>query len=477
MERKQKIVFSHFEEEIRIALLKNDTLEEIFFEELDSDSYTGNIYLGRVENVVPSLEAAFVNIGIGKNAFLRFKDSLGKDKLTKNSKVLVQVKKDPMESKGPQVTLKVSIPGRTLVYLPFSKHIGVSRKISDTTERERLIKLAKENLKDNEGVIFRTAAFGVGEETIKEELDNIRKEWKKVSNSYKRSRKPKLLYEEPSLVEYILRERLTETTGEIIIDSEGLWHDVVAGISKFKTGYKPIVRFVEDDAFQYTGLYEKLDILYKNKIPLEGGGNIVIDNTEAMTVVDVNSASNLSGSDISETSINTNLEAVTEIARQLKLRNIGGIVVIDFIDMETEDDQTKIINKFRKELMHDKARSMIMGFTELGLLEMTRKRSNAAIGSKLYSRCPVCHGSGRIESPRFVYQKIVRDLKKNFETDKKITGAEINVYQNLSGVLTPDTQKELSKVLKKTISVNFTWPIPGEYDIKFLKDKPKKKKK
>jgi len=476
--RTQTIIFSRVEDEVRIASVDSDQLEEIFFEDMDSESVTGNIYLGKVENVVPSLEAAFVNIGIGRNAFLRFKDASGQQKLEKNQKVLVQVSKDPIGSKGPQITLKVSIPGRSLVYTPFSKHIGISKKISDPQERHRLTAVAKSLLESKEGVIFRTASYGLGEETIKDELEGLRENWKKINETFKRGRKPKILYEEPSFVEYILRERLTESTKEIVVDSEELWHEVVAGISKFKAGFKPVVRYVEGDAFATEDIYEKLKILYTRTVALPGGGNIYIDRTEAMTVIDVNSAGNLSGSDVSETSLNTNLEAASEIARQLRLRNIGGIVVIDFIDMKTDEDRQKIISSLSNEFKKDKARTMIVGFTRLGLLEMTRKRSTAAIGSKLYSSCPVCKGTGRIESPRAVYQRLLKDLTRGFQ-DQTINGASVQVYQNMSGILTPETQKNLLKTLKKEVSVSFTWPVPTTYDIKFIKkqEQPKKTKK
>lgn len=476
--RTQTIIFSRVEDEVRIASLDGDRLEEIFFEDMDSESVTGNIYLGKVENVVPSLEAAFVNIGIGRNAFLRFKDAPGQQKLEKNKKILVQVSKDPVGSKGPQITLKVSIPGRSLVYTPFSKHIGISKKITDSQERHRLTTVAKSILENTEGVIFRTASLGVGEETIKEELEGLRSNWKKINDSFKRSRKPKTLYEEPSFVEYVLRERLTEDTKEIVVDSEELWHDVVAGISKFKSGFKPVVRYVENDAFASEDVYEKLKILYTRTVSLPGGGNIYIDRTEAMTVIDVNSASNVSGNDVSETSFNSNLEAAAEIARQLRLRNIGGIVVVDFIDMKSDEDRQKIISSLTNELKKDKARTMIMGFTRLGLLEMTRKRSTAAIGSKLYSPCPICRGTGRIESPRAVYQRLLKDLNRGFQ-DESISKASVQVYQNMSGILTPETQKTLVKNLKRELSVGFTWPIPTTYEIKFVKkqESPKKSKK
>jgi len=260
-----------------------------------------------------------------------------------------------------------------------------------------------------------------------------------------------------------------------VVDSEELWHDVVAGISKFKSGFKPVVRYVEGDAFASEEVYEKMKILYTRMVPLPGGGNIYIDRTEAMTVIDVNSASNISGNDVSETSLNTNLEAASEIARQLRLRNIGGIVVIDFIDMKSDEDRQKVIGSLTSEFKRDKARTMIMGFTRLGLLEMTRKRSTAAIGSKLYSSCPICKGTGRIESPRAVYQRLLKDLTRGFQ-DETISGAAVQVYQNMSGILTPDNQKNLGRTLKREISVGFTWPIPTSYEVKFVKQQEKPKK-
>lgn len=463
--RTQTIVFSKMEEEIRIAVIDNGHLDEVFFEELDNDSVTGNIYLGKVENVVPSLEAAFVDIGVGRNAFLRFKDAPNRSKLGKGSKVLVQVKKDAIGTKGPQVTLKVSIPGRSVVYTPFSKHVGVSKKIAEAAERDRLYKVAKSALSEKEGVIFRTAAYGVGDENIRDEIERLRNKWKEVNDSFKRGRKPKILYEESSLVEYILRERLTENTAEIVVDTEDLWHDVVAGVSKFKSGFKPVVRFVEGDSFITEGAYEKIKEIYKRIIPLESGGNVVIDRTEAMTVIDVNSASNVSGGDVAETSLVTNLEAASQIARHLRLRNIGGIIVIDFIDMKTDEDRTKVVNAFTEELKKDKAKSFVLGFTKLGLLEMTRRRSTAAIGTKLFISCPVCKGTGDIESPRVTFQRLVRDLGKLFE-DKSIKRANVQVFHNLSGVLTPEVQKKLTKTFKRTLSFTFTWPIPASFEIK-----------
>ncbi len=463
--RTQTIVFSKMEEEIRIAVIDGGHLDEVFFEEMDNDSVTGNVYLGKVENVVPSLEAAFVDIGVGRNAFLRFKDAPSRRKLGKGTKVLVQVKKDAMGTKGPQVTLKVSIPGRSIVYTPFSKHVGVSKKIDEAQERDRLYRVAKSMLNDKEGVIFRTAAYGVGEENIKDEIERLRTKWQEINESFKRSRKPKILYEESSLVEYILRERLTENTGEVVVDSEDLWHDVVSGVSKFKAGFKPVVRFVEGDSFITEDIYEKIKVIYKRIIPLPGGGNVVIDRTEAMTVIDVNSASNVSGGDIAETSIVTNLEATAQISRHLRLRNIGGIIVIDFIDMKTDEDRSKVLSVLAEELKKDKAKCFLLGFTKLGLLEMTRKRSTAAIGTKLFISCPICKGTGDIESPRVTFQRLVRDLGKLFE-DKSIKRANVQVYHNLSGVLTPEVQKKLTKTFKRTLSFSFTWPIPASFEIK-----------
>lgn len=474
--RTQKIIFSNIDDEVRIAVLEEEKIEKIFFEERTNESVTGNIYLGYVENIVPALEAAFVKVGYGKNAFLRLRDIKNGEKITKGSKVLVQVVKDPIGQKGPQVTINLSIAGRTIVYTPYVNHIGVSRKISDKIERKRLAKIARDNISEG-GLIIRTASEGILEEDMILEIQELLQKWKEVNECFKRSRKVKLLYENPGLVEYTLRELLGENTSEIVVDSEELWHEVVKFIGKFKAGFKPIVRFVEGDAFIDESIYEMMKILYVRKVPLEKGGNIFIDTTEALTVIDVNSAGNVTCNDISETSFETNMEAAKEIVRQIKLRNLSGIIIIDFIDMQKEESKRKIIGFMNRELKKDKAKTMIMGFTKLGLLELTRKRSTPRFDSKLYTSCPICKGIGKIESPHVTYQRIIKDISKVINSDSNIFKIDLKVYQNLSGILTPDVKKQLSTRFDSELNVSFSWPVPSTYDLGFERKKVYRKLK
>jgi ribonuclease G len=474
--RTQKIIFSNIDDEIRIAVLEEDKIEKIFFEERTNESVTGNIYLGYVENIVPALEAAFVRVGYGKNAFLRLRDIKNGDKINKGSKVMVQVIKDPIGQKGPQVTINMSLAGRTIVYTPHVNHIGVSRKIVDKNERKRLAKIARDNIKEG-GLIIRTASEGISERDMVLEIQELLDKWKLMNECYNRSRKVKLLYEDPGLVEYTLRELLGENTFEIVVDSEDLWHEVVKFIGKFKPGFKPIVRFIEGDAFIEESIYEMMKTLYVRKVPLEKGGNIFIDTTEALTVIDVNSAGNITCNDISETSFETNMEAAKEIVRHIKLRNLSGIIIIDFIDMKREESRRKIIDFMNKELKKDKAKTMIMGFTKLGLLELTRKRSTPRFDSKLYITCPICKGIGKIESPHVTYQKILKDISKVVDNDISISKISLKVYQNLSGILTPDIKKQLVAKYKTELDVSFLWPTPSTYDVSFERKKVYRKLK
>jgi len=213
------------------------------------------------------------------------------------------------------------------------------------------------------------------------------------------------------------------------------------------------------------------------KVPLEKGGNIFIDTTEALTVIDVNSASNITCNDISETSFETNMEAAKEIVRHIKLRNLSGIIIIDFIDMKREESRRKIIDFMNKELKKDKAKTMIMGFTKLGLLELTRKRSTPRFDSKLYITCPICKGIGKIESPHVTYQKILKDISKVVDNDISISKISLKVYQNLSGILTPDIKKQLVAKYKTELDVSFLWPTPSTYDVSFERKKVYRKLK
>jgi len=469
MERVDKrVLLSEKNGEIRVAVYEGGELVELFFEDLEESSIAGNIYLGRIESYVDSLEAYFVNIGTGKNAFLRRRDTLGDSVFQKGDKVLVQVKKDPTGRKGPQVSSYISLTGRHVVFLPHKHFVGVSRKIADPSQRKRLYKLGKKISKatDNRfGVIFRTVSEDADDTAIIEEYNELKELWQKIHKKFKRSRKPQIIYEEPDILSFIFREKIDQNVREIVYDTPTIGEVLRENLQK--TGLKPKLHIVEGDAFERFGVYRDMDRLLGQVVELESGGNIVLDQTEAMLVIDVNTAGHVSKNSLEETAHRTNLEAAREIARQLRLRNIGGIVMVDFIHTDVEEHKSELVEKLSEFTSQDKGSVRIFGFTNLGLLELTRKRSKRSLSASLTTKCPVCRGSGRVISPRAVFMRLVRELG-NLATDSKLKTIELNVHQNLSGYLTPQKRKELSKKLRKTLKVSYSWKDPESYEIKLL---------
>ncbi len=434
----------------------------------DVDSIAGNIYLGRVENIIPGLDGAFVNIGGSRNAFLRFKDLssrymkeiLRKEALEKGDKILVQVKKDSTKIKGPQVTTRISLAGRYIVYFPMNFAKGISKRIVDRLERDRLKAISKRLRNKGEGLIIRTAAEGVSEELISEELESLRREWRDLLKRFRRSRKPKVLREEPSLEERILRERFDRMVERVVTNDL----EIADIVRKHAEVYGKFVEleYVEGDVFEKMGIYDLMNELTRRTVPLESGGFIVIDTTEALTVIDVNSAGFTDSKTHRELILKTNLEAAREIARQIRLRNIGGMVIIDFITMEWEEDRKKVIEELKRELIKDRAHTEVLGFTRLGLLEMTRKRTTKPLESIILSRCPVCHGTGRIISPTVNFNRIVEEMKK--VESKKV---HLRVHPVMSGYFNSENMKKLKKQVKKDIEVEYTWCDPNSFDMKF----------
>lgn len=469
---KKAIVFSTYSEEMRVALLEDEKLMEIFFEDLEANKLSGKIFLGRIENVVPALESFFVNIGTKKNGFLRYKDTIvDTDTLHRGSFIIVQVKKDGNSRKGPQLTMRIDIPGRYLVYMPYGENsIGISKKIFSSSEKDRLREIGEiliEN--EEEGIIFRTNSENVDFDTLKEEFENLKNIWDNILEKAKTINKPKLLFEEENFVEYILREKLDIYTNEIITDDSKLFRK----FNKLKENYKNLkVRKVDIDAFSWTGIYEQLDDLFSRKVELPSGGIITVDKTEALTVFDVDSAGNVLENNVENTSFKTNLEAAKEIARQLRLRNIAGIILIDFIDMKNDYHKEEIINVFRNEAMKDKARIYISGFTKLGLLELSRKRTTPSIDSLLFTQCPICQGTGKIASPRIVFRRAIKELEESLTDLKKkydIKEVHTSVYHNLSGYFTKEKKKEIEKKFNISLDIDFNWPDPNSYNIRYRK--------
>jgi len=466
---KKQMLFGTMDGELVVAILEDEKLVEIHFEHMER--LTGNIYLGRIENIVPNLEAIFVNIGKGKNGFLRSKDVVLPDKkknkkdLQIGQKVLVQVKKDPIGSKGAQLTMNIGIPGRYLVYMPYAKGtIGVSKRILDNEERKRLHDMMASFISKNEGVIIRTVSQGIEVEPLISELEDLRKLWKEIESKYKRSRKPKELYKEPDVLEYVIRERYDERVTEIITNNSEIKERLEAILKKFETK-RDIVRLIEEDPIKLFSINQKLEKSLRRVVNLNCGGSIVIDSTEALTVIDVNSGSNVSGNGFREMSLKTNIEASKEIARQLRLRNISGIILIDFIDMSKEQDRSLVLDTFKEELKKDKGKTAVIGFTKLGLLEMTRKRTSPPLKNSLFSKCPVCNGRGFVISPKRLINRLINDLSEIYSSEKprKIL---LNLHRSLSGYMNEERRRYIKKRFKGIeFNYKFDWYDPNSYNI------------
>jgi ribonuclease E len=393
----------------QIAVLENRTLVEHYITRSGAKSMVGNIYLGRVQNVLPGMEAAFIDVGRGRNAVL-YAGEVSYDEeidgetpriehvLKSGQNVLVQVTKDPMGGKGARLTQEISLPGRYLVLVPNSQVFGITRRLPDK-ERQRLKDLLKQVRPPEHGVIVRTAAEGATEEDLRADLERLTAEWVAIDKSRKRGKAPRPLYEEPELTVRVVRDMFNEGEfKEIVTDSQHLFERVTSYLQsvapdlvskvRMHTGPLPVL----EDFHALEQIHKALD----RKVWLPSGGYIVVDKTEAMTVIDVNTGKHVGKANLEETVTKTNTEAAEEIARQLRLRDIGGIIIIDFIDMAFERNKQRVIDMLKDALAQDKTRSQVFDIGPLGLLEVTRKRVSAGLLESFSETCPTCEGRGII---------------------------------------------------------------------------------
>src|ERR1700737_3029041 len=417
-----KLVVSVEKLERRVALLENNRLEEYSVERTDSRQIVGSVYKGRVKNIEMGLKAMFVDIGLDKNAFLHFWDALpaaldsGIEEVDRPSKkqrkritakdipniypvgseVIVQVTKGPIGTKGPRVTTNLSFAGRYLVLMPFSDRSGISAKIEDPKERNRLRKILRDlDIPDGIGVIIRTVGEGQRARYFVRDLRFLLDEWAKVEQLIREQPAPCRVFEEPNLVERTVRDFLTEEIDEVICDDREAverMSDMVGQISRrarnriqFYDGAVPI--------FETYGIQKQIEDAFHRQVWLRCGGYIVIDETEALVAINVNTGRNKGGRDVEKTILQTNLEAADEIARQLRLRNIGGLIIADFIDMKSRRDQQLVYALMKERLNRDKAKTHVLPISQLGLMEMTRQRAQESLSDTLYENSP--HWAGR----------------------------------------------------------------------------------
>ena len=432
-----KLILSVEKLESRVALLENGRLEEYSVERKTSRNIVGSVYKGRVKNIEMGLKAMFVDIGFEKNAFLHFWDAIpaaldsGIEEIDRpasrrprkritakdipniypvGSDVIVQVTKGPIGTKGPRVTTNLSFAGRYLVLMPFSDRSGISRKIEDPKERERLRKILRQlNTPDGVGVIIRTVGEGQRARYFVRDLRFLLDQWAKVEQFIRDSPAPCRVFEEPDLVERTVRDFLTEEIDEVVCDdheSTNRMTDMVGHISRrarnrirFYDGATPI--------FEAYGVQKQIDDAFHRQVWLKCGGYIVIDETEALVAIDVNTGRNKGGRDVEKTILQTNLEAADEIARQLRLRNIGGLIIGDFIDMKSRKDQQMVYNLMKE---RDKAKTHVLPISPLGLMEMTRQRAQESLSETIYQNCPYCGGRGVVKTSMTTSVELHRTL-------------------------------------------------------------------
>jgi len=422
--------------ENRVAILEDNVLAEIYIER--EEKVIGSIYKGKVQNVLPGMGASFVDIGLGRNAFL-YVDDINKtplnigdveitqgrsgwtisEKVNRGDDVLVQIVKEPRGLKGARISTNISLPGRYLILMPTGKYSGVSRKIESAEERNRLKAIMKRIRPEGMATVVRTAAAGVSEAELIADLGVLIRMWHGILESYKRAPSPSLLHKDMNLVYKAARDFITADVDRVLIDSEDEYKKVCSFLQLLGPQYLDRVEYYNSgrSLFKDYKIDDELQKLMKPKINLPSGGSIVIETTEALTVIDVNSGKFTGGKNLEDTIVKTNVEAAGEIARQVRLRDIGGIIVCDFIDMNTEASRNKVIATLEGGLRKDRTRSTIQSFSNLGLLEFTRKRVGKDLSSQLRGSCPTCFGLGTVMSAQSVAIDALRKIRAHQRTD------------------------------------------------------------
>jgi ribonuclease G len=417
-------------QETRVAMLEQGVVQELHMERASSRGLVGNICLGRVARVLPGMQSAFVEIGLERAAFLHIADIWehrqyghgGTDQrpiekiLHEGQALLVQVIKDPIGTKGARLSTQVSLAGRLLVYLPQDSHIGISQRIEDEAEREilreKLQHLLPEGLTG--GFIIRTMAETATEREMENDIEYLTKLWSDLNARAREVPAPSLLYQDLSLAQRVLRDMATEETDRVLVDSR----ETFVRMQEFAREYTPALteriqlHSGERPLFDLNSVEDEIEKALARRVDLKSGGYLIIDQTEAMTTIDVNTGGFVGGRSFDDTIFKTNLEAAQVIARQLRLRNLGGIIIIDFIDMENADHRNAVLAELNRALDRDRTRLTVNGFTQLGLVEMTRKRTRESLAHVLCEPCPTCHGRGEIKTAQTICYEILREIMR-----------------------------------------------------------------
>ena len=435
----EQILINVTPQETRVAVTEQGAVQELHVERGSSRGLVGNIYLGRVCRVLPGMQSAFVEIGLPRAAFLHVADiwtarnGSGETKpiekiLSEGQTLLVQVVKDPIGSKGARLSTQVSIAGRLLVYLPQDPHIGISQRIGDEAEREHLREKVQSLIPPGEtgGFIVRTVAESAHDAELSADIEYLITLWKQIQTAAQTAPPQAVLYQDLSLSTRVLRDLVSDSTERIIVDSRETFLKVQEFADKYTRRALPILEHYtgERPLFDLFAVEEELQKALGRRVDLKSGGYVIVDQTEALTTIDVNTGGFVSGRSFDDTIYKTNLEAALAIARQLRLRNLGGIIIVDFIDMDSQEHRDSVLAEFKKALSHDRTRVTVNGFSQLGLVEMTRKRTRESLAHILCEPCPICQGRGELKTAQTICYEILREILR---ADRQFNAKEYRI--------------------------------------------------
>jgi ribonuclease G len=485
----EKVLVNVTPRETRVAWIENGVLQEVWVERASKRGLVGNLYRGRVARVLPGMQAAFVNIGLDKAAFLHVSDvcikpistseecgeEIGK-LLHDGQEILVQVIKDPLGSKGARVTMNVSLPSHLLVHLPREKTIGVSQRIESSVERERLRSIIEqwtEEAKMVGGFIVRTVAEGADEQELIDDMRFLQKLWRSIEEEKSKLRGPALVHEDQPLYLRVIRDVPHERIESVRVDSR----ETFLRMQQFASDYVPdLVARIEHyqgerPIFDLYSVEDEIQKALEPKVPLKSGGYLIIDQTEAMTTIDVNTGAFVGSRNLEETIFRTNLEAAQSIARQLRLRNLGGIIILDFIDMVIESHKVQVLQALERALAKDRTKSTISQLTSLGLVEMTRKRTRESLVNTLCEPCPICQGRAVIKSLETLTYDIFREITRmarQFDATKLLVIAHERVVTRMMEEESASIV-ELEEFIGKTLSFQVDMQyLPEQFDVVML---------
>ncbi len=460
--------------ETRIAIFEDGKFSEIYIERNYKPQLVGNIYKGKVGRIVPGMQAGFIDIGLEKSGFISvedvyeeslmsyFLDEKEKNEQTKkikqpiqqvlkeNQEIIVQVIKEPVNGKGPKLSSYIGIPGKYTVLLGTIDMIGISKRIDNSRERERLTEILKRNKPDNIGFIARTASEGIEEEDIKEDMNQLISTWEEIKAKSEYLKSPALLYEEPKLHIRAVRDFITSDVSQIIIDSKNVYDEVRNYLTKHQSEKKKVLKLYrgKEPLFSKYGIENQIEKLYQKKVWLKSGAYLIIEEAEGLTVIDVNTGKFTGENDHQETIFKINSEAAQEAARQIRLRNLVGIIVIDFIDMKSEELKQKLYETFANSLKNDRARSVIHSMSSFGVIQLTRQRGRESILKVNAEPCTTCNGLGYLKSKDTISYEILRNIL-NIKRNSKIKSIKIRANQQILDTLNKIEGKNLDKFSRK----------------------------